>query len=935
MNNPSWVALADDRLCAFPASSFLSLSEEALEQLSLAPYTADEPLALGLCGRMAKDGHSFAISLPRPGLSFFAKLVMYLHRMRVDTLEGYVLGAHMQPQMVWERNDVVWLGRPNLLFDALDKIKGIQPVRIGRKGIKAHELLGSSKIARTPLLSYSLNNAETFDLLHEKTRPFVFVIDATSVGIRDGLKELWEGLSIYFPKVPVLIFSSLGDLQTDEVLQRLPVNRWIHRLHDQHEWLHRKPSVPKPQFPWKYSIATVPDAALSGLLSDIYSEVNNLRNLVSGEGRAIQQSTYYRAAKVLQVFATLCCPLETRERLLGRHSRRGLFPIRTIERELEILDKAAVRYGDVESCKRKVHELLCRVYQLLVAGTTGKTQALEELVKDGIRQKQSTLILVADKPEEEAVIDFLHSKDLGLVDNKQLAVVPAGHIKSAVAVTKTFNRCLVFTRIWNKDMWWLAGVGEHVYWLCYPFEAEWVHKRLGYWERKFSYPSAEIRGKADLLRSIRLKDAIKDTETLDHQSCIQSTQVKTCKGDYPRDKEISISRDSDCMKWLTEILDAEERIEEETTVLGTDSTSDCARITLQQSLVDILWPVRRAIHVLSDDSAGMGVERKTVAELAPGDQIILMQSGEVHGEILQSLFNAFDSSAGAGELNRWATHWETLVDSAMEKYGTAQKLLAALESLGTKVTLQTIHNWEQKKVMGPEDQLSIKNMALAADNLTLARYAPQIHQAIKRIWTEHRQIGKDLHQALLGRAGGATKIRIGSMEIDTDTLDEILEIHTVHYVELPGAEPVFPKSLADLVAKIQDELGDKLLLTRRAISSMEDSPYRDLDKAWACFNLIASDLWRFFMNECRRGDVMSAFQQIGVELKSGTSQITQGLSSDYKVRYEGETVDIGAHLCLGTARDPAKTMRIHYHWAKEKKLVVIHHAGKHLSTRYD
>ena len=761
------------------------------------------------------------------------------------------------------------------------------------------------------------------------------MVDATPFGIRDCIREIWEGLSIYFPGIPILILSALGDLQTDKVLERLPIHRWVHRLHDQHKWFHRNEAGTEPELPWEPTLIEIPDVTLDTLLSETYGKVHNLRNLVSGESRSVQQNTYGKAAKVQQTLATLCCPLQARERLLGRHSRRGLFAIRTIERELEILEKAQVRYGDIENIRRDVHESLCSLYQLIDSGTTGKTQALEELVRAGVRERKSTLILVANRAEEEAVIDFLHGQDIALVDNKLLSVKPSGQIKSALSLTDPYDRCLIFSRVWDKDMWWLAGVSRQLFLLCYPFEVAWARKRLTFWESKYARPSAESGDKANLLRfAWPKKGFIHDAYTLEIESRLQFRRMDTCAGNYPRNKTFSIIRECNSLKWITEILDAEEQIKEEEIAKGSESPRDCVRITLQDTLVDIFWPLSSSIHVLSDNGDDTGVEIKRASELSAGEQIIMLRDGGGYSEILQCLFETFNSSPEAGELSRWASHWEALVDSATENYDSPRKLQAKLQQLGTSVTLQTVNNWLNKKVSGPEDQQSVKNLALAVGNKTLAHYAPSIHKAITGIWTEHRQIGKDLHQALLARAAGATKVQIGSMNIDTDALDEILEIHTVHAVELPGDEPIFPKCLADLAPRIQEKFADRLLLTRRAISSMEDSPYRDLDKAWACFEIVASDLWRLFIGELRKGEVMAAFQQIGVELKSGTSQITQGKCTGYKVRYEGNTVDIGAHLCLGAIRDPAKTLRIHYHWDSQKSLVVIHHAGKHLPTRF-
>ena len=46
--------------------------------------------------------------------------------------------------------------------------------------------------------------------------------------------------------------------------------------------------------------------------------------------------------------------------------------------------------------------------------------------------------------------------------------------------------------------------------------------------------------------------------------------------------------------------------------------------------------------------------------------------------------------------------------------------------------------------------------------------------------------------------------------------------------------------------------------------------------------------------------------------------------------YRGESIQMDKHLKIGTADNPADTLRVHFEWIAEKKRIVIGHCGKHL-----
>jgi len=77
--------------------------------------------------------------------------------------------------------------------------------------------------------------------------------------------------------------------------------------------------------------------------------------------------------------------------------------------------------------------------------------------------------------------------------------------------------------------------------------------------------------------------------------------------------------------------------------------------------------------------------------------------------------------------------------------------------------------------------------------------------------------------------------------------------------------------------------------------------------------------------------VLENFRRESIEFQPKMSSVTMGQYADNR-KYKGRSADINRHFCLGNARDPIRTLRIHFDWDDEDKLLVIHHAGKHLET---
>ncbi|MGK2906509.1 MAG: DrmE family protein [Desulfuromonadales bacterium] len=917
-----WDTLAEDRLVVFPSNS-------AFASGPLSAAGKEERLLFGLAARLLKDGHSMALTLPCPDKSFFANLLYYLHRVRVDAMGGYVLGSWFHPEALWMRRDLVWFGKPLHLTGSLSKVRNINPCRLTRKKGQAPTLMGrSAKVARTPLLPWSGDSYQLQELLVGQTDPFAFIVDATPTGVRDDLQALWEVLSVYFPDVPVLAVSALGDFETDRTIDQMPLHRWFHRLQDRQIWSGES-QIPPQQL---VNLVEIPDTVLDSRLGELYQQVYNLNRQFDGESHQAREGVVRTAFRLVQRLSSLSCPLALREKYLEQNSRRGPFAVRSLAREVDILNNTPLRYGTLENQRKTLVDGFSKLLKLLESGTSGKTQYLHQVVKRVKKEEKSLLVLVGDSHDEKAITEAINDFGLGLVDFQRLNVRTVSGVRSAAGLSQFYDQCLILCRLWDRDVWWLTDAAKQVIWPVYPFERPWVLKRLEIFRSHCIQASLPQGDKKTLVTlSWRRKAILLDRDTEKASLPISSVIEKDCSGQYPIEKPVAIDRPADLEEWLTEILSAEPSVEDyipnERPEVG-----DCAFIKLEERSGSFLWPVNSSLPVLNP-STKEGFTHKAVEELQPGDQFVWIEGGDPYGEILHNLFEVFHDSPETQEILRWVRYWDQIVENAVRKFPVPQLLHQALEKEGTRVTLTTVYNWLNKKVYGPDRESSVRNLATLAGSPSLAKCAPQIHQAVSRVWTEHRQIGKDLRQALINRAAGATSVRIGSLELEVQTLDDILRIYTVVSVSLPDAAPATPKCLADLVPRVQAEFGERIMLIPKAVRSMEDSPYRDLDKAWECFSLSNEYLWGHLNGGVPFNDMREKFRHVGIDVKPGTSEITQGMSSDYIALYEGKPVDMGPHLSLGTARDPSKTLRVHYHWDEAKQLLVILHAGRHLKTR--
>lgn len=139
----------------------------------------------------------------------------------------------------------------------------------------------------------------------------------------------------------------------------------------------------------------------------------------------------------------------------------------------------------------------------------------------------------------------------------------------------------------------------------------------------------------------------------------------------------------------------------------------------------------------------------------------------------------------------------------------------------------------------------------------------------------------------------------------------------------------------DLVEYIEKRWAGTILLTNHAVDSILESPFRDLRKIIASFDILGEEFYQCFAYDQRLHDATKALAEINVEFKPQISEKAKGRHNIYKRPYRNRTANFDKHLCLGTSRDAAHCYRIHFEYCSEEKKIVIHHAGKHLPMSDD
>lgn len=928
MSTPSsWHAAMASARAAVPAHEMLVSDAHVWTQAGLAPMPNAEAVSFAVFGRLLQYGQAMSMSLPMPSNATFARLLMYSHRLRMDAMDGAIRANWLQPEKMVERSDVVVLTRTSSRHAAFAKVTDLHTVtlRLGQS------YPPPSKRLRTVLVDGNAADLlALFVLIEEATRPFLFVVDGTAAGVGEEAGHLQAMLQDYFPDIPFLSVMAAGD--------PLVMEKIVARPSRAHMWRWRRGddahSGAAPDRAAQYvTVVRLEDETANTLLGTAAAALRTLSATAATEPAAVRQKIVGPLYKIFTALRTLTLPLDWLEKELLAATRGGRFPIKTLKRWMETVPDADCNYADTRSAVSAAVRALEAAYEAMADATSGKTQAVLARVTAAAADRRALTLLVGSQFEAQAVSSWLN-KMLDLEDHPNIRILPMDGVRAIAKVPSHAGEVLVLGTLWPNRLPWLMLPASQVLFPAYPFEVDMLRRGLARWWDQCGRAS---RLDGDKLRLWRLdwprqgRCLDESTEPYDGDPVGDVTWPYT--GAYKRPLKIvnipMVDRYDDWIDVLT--AEYERSLDDEDGERVEHEGASVVWLRVKDGSQPIAWPVNKTVLVLEKDD----IKPRLPQTLALGDRIVLLRYNEERVATQVALFQMFCSeSEGMEEIARFADKWQPLVDEVFRRHESVSAVRTLLDRAGVTVTAQTINTWRRGERLGPENPKAIEVFAAACERRASVKHANKIYNAIEAIRNEHRRIGRDLNAALLAHANGADEVCIGSLRLDADAFSAMVEVCEIEDITLPAPEkvPAAP-TLIEVAARYVERFPERIVFTSNANRSLKHCVYKDVERFNVCLEMMATKLWPLYhTREGRMHELIADFEARSIGFAGGTASTTQGRSNDYSRTYKGRSVDIGRHFKLGSAWDPALTMRIHFHWDEEGRQIVIHHAGEHLKT---
>ena len=150
--------------------------------------------------------------------------------------------------------------------------------------------------------------------------------------------------------------------------------------------------------------------------------------------------------------------------------------------------------------------------------------------------------------------------------------------------------------------------------------------------------------------------------------------------------------------------------------------------------------------------------------------------------------------------------------------------------------------------------------------------------------------------------------------------------------EKTGAvEPEFPDNWEDLEDWCNEYLGDRIVLTRKAVRAAQDSHFEDIEYAYRVLWLLAEE----YVPARRSGgeSYKESLKKMGLEITpTGRSAHQHRSKNTYQTDYKNERVTLELHVTGSNDRDPRFGFRIYFHWHERDQCMVIGSMPEHLDN---
>lgn len=907
---------------AVPAMDLLVADAPLWPALKLGPIPKDEAATFGLIGRLLKYGQSLAVALPLLGGDTVPRLMAYLHRLRFDAMEGGLRTPWLNPSNMERRPDVVFICRPRSRLQEFSRVPDIH-AHILRPAGKQHGSGGNR--SQTLLIDGSGDLMELVDLISKDTRPFVIVVDAT-VGGTDGAEQLDGALFECFSDTPRLVLLSLGDNETVSKVRagRSDTHLWVMRLED------RKQIDPAEAHVQRMRLGKIEDQIANAAMESAFARLFELRRVLDTARDPVLKKKLSILGKVFRGLNELVVPLNRLEATLQNATRPGLFPVRSLERWLAVAGQDSCQYGETQMKTAALLAQLSTSHGLLMRSVTGKAALLHSWIKCARRKQRQIMVLCGNTYEVAALGGWLdETLDPGWAETTHIVAMDG--VKSYRQQRLPMDEVIVAGMLWPSRQHWLATPCKTMTIITYPYEAAVIERLLSRWWKSNGNASQPSGDKYRLWSLDWGNSRCLDIDT-DCKIFAVDTEICPNLSEYPpRTQQVIVPVTMEHEDWLEHLM-SEPDEPNFSAVEGDVLNRELAWISTHEHDLPLPWAQTRPVLVLKNND----IVPTLPAFLEQGDQIILLKQTEERLATQEKLFELVVSeSEGMQQLISAANRWQIFVDKVASKYRPYQ-VQPYLQKEGVNVGDAAIANWYSHGVYGPRDRAAVLVFARLAEVNEPEKAARYTSNGIERVRHMHQEVGRQLRKALLERSKGATEIVVGTLHLEASTFNEMIEMATVEEVRLPTTQVVAGSVKAEGLSQIAEEImrqyPRRLHFTTPAMKSMRDSVYRDLDKFRVCVSRMASELYFHYKDKkSRLHEVLEGFKNECIDFEPKMSSVTMGQFGDRR-KYKHRDADMNRHFCLGNARDKTRTLRIHFEWDDEDSLIVIHHAGEHLTT---
>lgn len=746
-----------------------------LPDIPFVPHSVS--LVLGLAGRLLKYQQSLSIALPLPHPDVLTVLLIYVHQLRLNALTGLIRAPWLNAAVAHTRTDVLLLCQPRVRLTQLSRYPYLRATILDPRHPPPKTTVGSGK-GITWLLDARTDVTALLDLVTDHTAPFVIVIDGTAESRLD-VRLLDEVFSDAMPEVPRLILQSLGDTPNWQAVQysRSGTHRTALRLLDAFRIDQPGRAVPA------WFLVDIPDQHANGALSGIFSAYLALRQEERVNRDPVLARKLNMLGKVMRAFNELVVPLTELELQLQASTRPGLYAVRTLARWLDVSRSETCRYGSTDTQVNELRQALVDFHQLLGLAVTGKTQYIEQSVKSAVATRSRLVILVGGSAMASVLEHWLDTQNLDWRDWVTLQSMDG--LRAYRARADRADRLLVTAPLWPSRQHWLAFDCPRVYFLCYPYERPPIEAMAERWRSQFGASLDE--GDKLALWQLHFDRPLRDILAVPPTTPIEVIAAST-PGQYPKAASaVALPGFVEAPDWLEQFL--ADPVEPTTSAEDADlgaGRADLAWIAVEEENAPIPWPIKRSVLVLLDQA----IDAVLPLQLAPGQQILLLPQSDERLATHEQLFSLFaEESEQLNQLLKWAEKWQWLVDRVAASM-TRKAIMQHLNRAGVSIHAVTLANWLSHGVLGPQDDTAVEIFATLAAMTQPRKAATRIAKAIKEIRTHHQQLGKQIRQAIVARANGASEVRFGRHTFDGRHFDAMISLRTVVAVRVgktPGS----------------------------------------------------------------------------------------------------------------------------------------------------